>query len=76
MIKTFKPRKIIRLKERDYSRQGYYHVTIRIYNHLEIFGKIENNKMVLNQHGNIAYDCWNDLPNHIHGIINSHKTDQ
>jgi len=49
-MKTFKPRKIIRLKERDYSRQGYYHVTIRIYNHLEIFGKIENNKMVLNQH--------------------------
>ena len=85
MIKTFKSRKIIRLKERDYSRQGYYHVTICIYNHLKIFGKIENNKMVLNQHGNIAYDCWNDLPNHhknikldefiimpnhIHGIIN------
>ena len=42
--------------------------------------------MVLNQHGNIAYDCWNDLPNHhknikldefiimpnhTHGIINT-----
>ncbi len=85
MINTFKSRKIIRLKERDYSRQGYYHVTICVSNRLEIFGKIENNRMVLNRYGNIAQNCWDDLPNHhknikldeysimpnhLHGIIN------
>jgi putative transposase len=85
MKTVFKPRKTIRLKERDYSRQGYYHVTICTYNRVEIFGKTENNRIVLNQYGNIARDHWIDLPNHhknikldefiimpnhIHGIIN------
>ena len=86
MIKTFKPRKTIRLKEHDYSKQGYYHVTICTYNHLEKFGEIENNKMILSQFGEIAKNAWLDLPNHhknikldefiimpnhIHGIINT-----
>lgn len=86
MINTFKPRKPIRLKQCDYPSQGYYHITICTYNYQEIFGKIENNKMVLNQCGKIAKGAWLDLPNHhkhikldefvimpnhIHGIINT-----
>ncbi|MFH1518941.1 MAG: transposase [Candidatus Omnitrophota bacterium] len=86
MGNTFKYRKTRRLKSHDYSKQGYCHVTICTYNHLEIFGEIENNKMILNQFGEIAKNAWLDLPNHhknikldefiimpnhIHGIINA-----
>lgn len=86
MTNIFKFRKTIRLKDHDYSKQGYYHVIICTYNHLRIFGKIENNKMILNQHGEIARNAWLDLPNHhknikldefiimpnhMHGIINT-----
>ncbi len=68
-MNKFYTRKSNRLKEYDYSRQGYYHITICTDNRQEVFGKIENSKMVLNQYGNIARNCWVDLPNH-HGNIN------
>jgi len=85
MAKAFKSRKKVRLKNHDYSKQGYYHVTICTFNRLELFGAIENNEMVLNEYGHIAKNAWLDLPNHhknikldeyiimpnhIHGIIN------
>ena len=64
MKNTFKPRKTIRLKGHDYSRQGYYHVIICTYNKQEYFGVIESNCMKLNEYGNIANNVWLDLPNH------------
>ena len=64
MVKIFTPRKPKRLKTRDYAQQGYYYITVCTYNRLEVFGTIENNKILLNQWGNIARDVWLDLPNH------------
>ena len=79
-----KIRKPNRLKHYDYSTAGWYYVTICTNDHINYFGKVENEKMLLNDIGKIADDCWCDIPkhyneteldkyiimpNHIHGII-------
>jgi len=77
-------RKSIRLQEYDYSKKGLYFITICIQDRKCLFGKIENSKMILNNAGKIAYECWLEIPahfpntilhehvimpNHIHGIV-------
>ena len=77
-------RKSIRLKDYDYTQDGYYFVTICAKNKTEYFGEIINGKMILNEYGEIANQCWVEIPehfldasldehiimpNHIHGII-------
>jgi REP element-mobilizing transposase RayT len=77
-------RKLTRLKGYDYSRAGFYFVTVCTKNRVEWFGNIADGKMILNDHGNIVVQCWHDLvnhyknvrldefmvmPDHVHGII-------
>ena len=77
-------RKRNRLKGYDYSNDGFYSVTICTRDREHLFGKICNDKMVLNKLGKIAEKCWREIPdhftdvkldefvvmpNHIHGIV-------
>jgi REP element-mobilizing transposase RayT len=77
-------RNSIRLKNYDYSKTGFYFVTVCCQDKICRFGKIENDEMVLNDVGKIAYSEWMKLParfpnvllhefivmpNHFHGII-------
>ena len=77
-------RKSIRIKEYDYSQSGAYFVTIVTYQRDSLFGKIENELMMLNAFGTIAAECWCAIPghfpnvdlgayvimpNHVHGVI-------
>lgn len=82
-------RKSIRLKGYDYSQAGLYFITICCQDRICRFGEIvtdENSqaKMILNDAGIIANDCWLEIPehfpnaklhehivmpNHVHGII-------
>ena len=77
-------RKSIRYKGYDYSKAGYYYITICCQDKKCRFGHIQENEMILNEFGQIAYDVWNDIPNrydsvsidifqimpnHLHGII-------
>jgi REP element-mobilizing transposase RayT len=77
-------RKPNRLKNYDYSQNGYYFVTICTRNRQEWFGKIKNGVMELNRNGEIVEKQWKWLakqysdieldvyeimPNHVHGII-------
>jgi REP element-mobilizing transposase RayT len=79
-----KERKLNRLKDYDYSKSGYYFVTVCTRNREEWFGKIENGEMHLNTLGEIAKDFWAEIPlhfqhieidefsvmpNHVHGIL-------
>jgi len=79
-----KQRKPNRLKEYNYSNNGWYFVTMCTKNRTPYFGKINNGKMVLNEIGKIVDEYWNKIeslhknidldhyvimPNHIHGII-------
>ena len=77
-------RKLNRLKDYNYSQDGYYFVTICTKDRKEFFGRVEEEKMNLNNHGEIVNQCWYELPkhylncsldsfvimpNHFHGII-------
>ena len=77
-------RQSIRYKGYDYRGVGYYHVTICCFEKKCRFGKVIDDKVVLNEFGQIAFDIWESLPdrferietdvyvimpNHIHGII-------
>jgi len=77
-------RKSIRLKNYDYSMDGYYFVTVCANNRRHLFGDIDCGEMVLNDAGLIAAQCWNEIPvhfpcvtldefivmpNHVHGIL-------
>ena len=77
-------RRSIRLKGYDYSQAGLYFITSCCEDRKCRFGHIENNEMILNEFGIIAYNEWIKLterfsnfeldtfqimPNHMHGII-------
>jgi REP element-mobilizing transposase RayT len=77
-------RRTIRLKGYDYSQAGLYFITICCQDRICRFGKIENGEMILNEYGQIAQQCWLEIPehfphsvlheyiimpNHVHGII-------
>ena len=81
---TFRKRKLNRLKEYDYSKTGYYFITLCTKGGIECFGEVENEKMILNQFGKVVENCWNSIPNyyedveidefivmpnHVHGIL-------
>ena len=83
-MKQFKSRKPNRLNGYNYTQTGHYYVTICTQNRQYIFGKIANNKMLLNNAGqmvdqtlktlpkyysNIIIDNYVVMPNHAHIII-------
>jgi len=61
-------RKLNRLSNYDYSSDGVYFITICTKNRVNVFGKIKNGEMVLNENGKIVDYCWNDLMNHYKNI--------
>ncbi len=77
-------RKSYRMPSWDYARGGKYYVTICTRNRICCFGDLINDKIILNEMGEIVRrfwleipehfpDTWVDeyivMPNHIHGII-------
>ena len=77
-------RRSIRLKGYDYSQAGLYFITICVKDRKYLFGEIVEGKMILNDAGKIADECWLEIPkhfldsvlhehivmpNHVHGII-------
>ena len=89
-MEEFKMQKLItrkqnRLKNYNYSLEGYYFVTICSFNRQNIFGEIGKNQLILNEYGNlvkiyiqeipikytnIQFDQYIIMPNHVHLIIN------
>jgi len=81
-------RRSYRLQGFDYSNVGLYFITICTQARKCLFGIIEDGKMILNDAGIIANECWLKIPehfpnavlheyivmlNHVHGIIESTK---
>ena len=77
-------RKSIRLSEYDYSFPNWYYITICTHERRNLFGKINNSKIILNKFGNVVEEEWTQtkkikkfvdldyyviMPNHLHGII-------
>jgi len=57
-----------RLQMWDYSRDGWYFVTICVNDHQCFFGKIEDAKMVLNNVGKLVEKYWLEIPNHFNNV--------
>ncbi|MDD2797573.1 MAG: transposase [Bacteroidales bacterium] len=87
-MNTYNPqihhRRTIRMKGYDYSQTGLYFITLCTENRAHLFGEIINGKMVLNDAGHVAMQCWAQIPdhftnailheyvvmpNHVHGIV-------
>jgi putative transposase len=81
-------RRSIRLPQFDYSQVGQYFVTICAFQMRCLFGRIEDAESRLSLIGEIAQDCWLQIPrhfpcvtlepfvimpNHIHGILTINK---
>lgn len=77
-------RRSIRLRGYDYSQEGMYFVTICTYERACVLGEITDGAMLLSDLGEIAKQCWNEIPghfenveldeyvivpNHVHGVI-------
>jgi REP element-mobilizing transposase RayT len=77
-------KKSLRLADFDYSSPGYYFVTTTVRDFRRVFGSVVDAVMIHNERGNIAVDCWEQIPysypglvlhtyvvmpNHVHGII-------
>ncbi len=85
----FHHRRSIRLKSYDYSSAGLYFITLLCFERENLFGKIENGEMILNDFGKIAYENWLKteeirpqvkldvfiiMPNHMHAIFQIRST--
>jgi len=77
-------RRSVRLKGYDYASPGWYYVTICTHDRSFLFGEIVESQMRRSGTGEIAQECWNEIPqhcpratldasivmpNHLHGII-------
>jgi putative transposase len=83
-MNNLRQRKPTRKSGIDYSRPGFYFVTICTKQKEEILGEIVGDSMDTNDYGRIVLECWMNLPdhypccrlhefvvmpNHVHGII-------
>jgi putative transposase len=66
MFHNLRTRKPTRQPGIDYTRPGYYFVTICTKEREEILGKISGETMGLNDLGRIVNQCWLALPDHYH----------
>ncbi len=77
-----------RLKNWDYSSNGYYFITLCTKNRKHLFGKKIYNEIQLSDIGKIVFHEWNEsffirneifcdcfviMPNHIHGVLRIKK---
>ncbi len=56
----------IRLRGYDYSSSGAYFITANVQDRLCLFGAVHQNGVDLNDIGNIARQCWENIPFHFH----------
>ena len=81
---NYKNIKQYRHKGHDYSKNGFYFVTICVKNRQMLFGEIRDNRFVTNKIGEIVEMQWKEviknypfvnldeyivMPNHFHGIL-------
>lgn len=64
----YKSRKTNRLQNYDYSQNGMYFVTICTKDREELFGKVGNGEMILNDVGKIVNEIWTQIPMHCSGV--------
>lgn len=61
-------RRSIRLKDYDYAQEGFYFITICCQDRAQLFGEIVDGELILNECGEIANNCWLEIPNHFPNV--------
>ena len=61
-------RKSLRLPDYDYSQDGLYFITIVTNHRLYLFGKIREDKMILNDAGQMIDQVCQEIPQHIQDV--------
>jgi putative transposase len=61
-------RRSIRLRGYDYRAEGAYFVTIVAQDRACPFGQVVNADMELNEYGEIAEECWRNIPAHFPNV--------
>jgi REP element-mobilizing transposase RayT len=84
MEETLPNRQSIRLKGWDYSRPGWYFVTVCTQDMRPVFGTVVSGRMALNEAGRLVREMWLAvgryhpeyvldefvvMPNHVHGLV-------
>lgn len=59
-----KRRRTIRLPHYDYGSPGAYFVTIAVKDRSNLLGRLEANAIILSKAGQIAKECWEQIPDH------------
>lgn len=74
----------LRMDGRDYSRPGWYFLTLGADYHKHLFGTVQRGEMIFNELGCLVEKCWAEIPqhydhvelgawqvmpNHFHGLI-------
>lgn len=59
----------LRMDGRDYSRPGWYFITMGADYHRHIFGEVRGSEMHPNELGRLVEQCWDEIPQH-YGHIN------
>jgi putative transposase len=54
-------RRSVRLKGHDYAQPGAYFVTACTHERASLFGHVVNGEMHLNEVGEVARRCWEDI---------------
>lgn len=49
-------------KHWDYGSNGAYFFTLNTKNRIKLFGAIDNGVMTLSEIGQIAHNCWEEIP--------------
>ncbi|MCB4235142.1 hypothetical protein LDL59_08640 [Kaistella anthropi] len=62
-------RRSIRLQGYDYSKEGFYFITLCCQDRAHLFGRIVDGEMILNDAGLQAQECWQDIPNHFPNVV-------
>jgi REP element-mobilizing transposase RayT len=57
-----------RLKDWDYSQEGFYYITICTKDREPFFGRIINNKIKLSSIGEIVEQFWKEIPEHYENV--------
>ena len=83
--RMMRDRKLNRLKDYDYAKEGYYFVTVCTQDRKGWFGDVKGGRMMLNEYGEMVNRYWAEIPrhyenveldefvimpNHVHWIIN------
>ena len=72
-VAPLKQRRPLRMQGWDFTSPGWYFLTICTKNMRPAFGTVVNGRMVLNEAGRIADQCWREIPTHFpRAVVDEH----